>query len=280
MKQEKVQQILVYTDFTPLGDLCLEWGIFFAKKFEKELLIIHVINHNTYHIFKKETIEEDVDNRLKQLCKTINEKHEIPCKSYYEEGCTCTIINTVAEANDCFFNILGVHGKGDPQFMSGHSAVKIIRKARIPYFVVQKNSAKPEEIRPLLFPVDLKKEMKEQTGWITYLAKHLVTEIDIFTPNLNDEALRNNVNFCSSFLRKFDLTFNKVISNKKFFGFNKSALEYAVNNKSMFMTAISTKELSIFDWAFGPPEVSLVSNKQGIPIFIVNPKKDLYVPCI
>lgn len=280
MKKDKVQQILVYTDFTPVSNNSLAWGVYFAKKFEKEILLIHVINDNSYHIFDKDSIEFDVENRLKSIAKKIKEEHNIKCSTYFEEGCTCTVINSSAESHDTFFNIIGIHGKNDMQFLSGHSASKIIRKSRIPYFTVQKNSKLPVEFNFAVLPIDTRKEMKEQTGWVTYLAKNLNIGIDIFIPNINDERLRNNFSFCTKFFSKFDLEFNKVISPKKYFGFRKSVINYAENNNSPFIVTLSTKELSLIDWVFGPTEARTISNKKGVPVFIINPKKDLYVPCI
>jgi hypothetical protein len=274
------QKILVYTDFSPLGKKCVEWGVFFAKKFDKELLLLHVITDNTYHIFDKETISQDVDNELKTISERIENIHKLKIHTYYEQGCTCTIINSVAEAHDTFFNIIGVHGKSDPQFLSGQSAVKIIKKSRIPFFVLQRNSSLPANITPILLPIDIKKEKKEQTGWVTYLSKNLKTEIDIFIPNVNDERLKNNLLFSTKFFDEFDLRYNKVISSSKYFGFNKSALEFANTHDCMFMMAMTTKDPSLMDWIFNPPEVDLISNKKGIPVFIINPKKDLYIPCI
>ncbi len=280
MKQEKVQQILIYTDFTPLGNKCIEWGIFFAKKFEKELLILHVINDNSYHIFKKNNIEKDVKNKLQEISYNIEKQHKIKCITYFEEGCNCTIINSVAEAHDTFFNIIGVHGKRDPQYLSGQAAIKIIKKSRIPFFCVQRNSKIPSEISPVIMPMDTKKEMKEQTGWVTYLAKNLKTEIEIFLPDIKDNRLKNNIIFCTNFFSKFDLKYSKVISPAKYFGFNKSAIDYADKHNSLFMLSMTSKEPSFIDWILDPPEVKTISNKNGIPVFIINPKKDLYIPCI
>ncbi len=280
MKQEKVQQILIYTDFTPLGNKCIKWGIFFAKKFEKNILLLHVINDNTYHLFRKKNIENDVKGKLDEIAENIKKHHGIKCNTYYEEGCNCTIINSTAESFDTFFNIIGVHGKSDPQFLSGHAATKIIRKSRIPFFVLQRNSRLPEKVSPLLLPVNTKKEMKETIGWVTYLAKSLPSEIDVFTPNSDDNRIKSNLAFSYNFFRKFDLRYNKVITEAKYIGFSKRALEYSANNNSLFMISLSSKSLSIIDFIFGAPETNLMSNKKGIPIFIITPDKDLYVPCI
>ena len=280
MKQEKVQQILVYTDLTPLGNKCLEWGVFFAKEYKKELMIIHVINDNTYQILGKSKTEEKVRDKLESIKKNIENDFNLKCHTYFEEGCTCTILNSVAESHDTFFNIIAVHGKSDLQFMSGQSAVKIIRKSRIPYFVIQKNSSSPSDNRSILLPLDLNKEMKEQTGWVTYLAKNLNAEIDIFVPNIKDDRLKNNLLFCTRFFDKFELKYNKVIAPVKYTGFSNAALSYADNHNSLFMTLMSTKESNLLNYIFGYKETRIISNKRGIPIFIINPKKDLYIPCI
>ena len=96
--------------------------------------------------------------------------------------------------------VLGTHGKNDPQFLSGSAAVKIIRKARIPYFVVQKNSPFPNDKKNIVMPIDYRKEAKEKTGWVTYFSKNLKIDIDLVYYQNPEDSLKNNLKFCKNFL--------------------------------------------------------------------------------
>ncbi len=280
MKDTKVQNILVYTDFTEVGDKSLQWAIFLARKFKRKLQIIHVINENSYIYFDKENIRSEVNGIMISLCEKIKIEHNIDSDFFVDEGCTCTIINSTAEKLDAFLIVLGNHGKNDPQFLSGHAAIKIIRKSRIPYFVVQKNSPAPDDNKSIVLPLDFQKEMKEKTGWVTYFAKNIKTAIDIIYFDNTDDRIKNNIKFCTKFFDKFELTHSKHELEKSRNTININAIKFANGSDSLCVAIITTKEETILQRIFGLPETSIISNSYGIPILCINPKKDLYIPCI
>ena len=280
MKNKKVQNILVYTDFTEVGEKSVQWAIFLAKKFEKGIHLVHVINENTYNYFSKSNAKEDVKQTLYTYSETIQKDHNIDCNFYTEAGCTCTIINSEAERLDAFLVVLGTHGKNDPQFLSGASTVKIIRKSRIPYFVVQKNSQVPGSAKNIVLPLGVRKEMKEKTGWVTYFAKELLTGIDILYKTSNDKRLSNNILFATRFFDKFNLLnkeYEQKASREKI---NKIALRYAAEHNCMMLTILTTKNDNLWNKIFGFAESAIIANSKGIPVLCINPKKDLYIPCV
>ncbi len=280
MEDSKVQKILIYTDFTEVGERSVLWGIFLAKKFKKELYIIHVINENSYNYFSKENIKHEAQGALLDLSNKITEDHHIKCDFYVEEGCTCTIINSEAERIDAFMILLGTHGKNDPQYLSGSSAIKIIRKSRIPYFVIQKNSPVPDDEKVIVLPMDLRKENKEKVGWATYFAKNVLTNIDILYYKSKDNRIEKNVLFATQFFKKFNIVFNKLEQTEKNGSINNLAVKYADDEKAFMIVVITTKKETLWHKFFGFPEVTTIANKKGIPVLCINPKKDLYIPCI
>ncbi len=280
MKDTKVQNILVYTDFSQVGEKSLQWAIFLAKKFKRRLQIIHVINENSYIYFSKNDVRAEVGKALSELCVKIKEEHNIDSEYFVDEGCTCTIINSTAERIDAFLIVMGNHGKNDPQFLSGHAAIKIIRKARIPYFVVQKNSPDPDDRKNIVLPLDFQKEMKEKTGWVTYFAKNIKTAIDIVYFANPDDRVKNNIKFCTKFFDKFELTHKNHELAKSGNSINTSAVKLATDSNALCVTILTTKEETFLQRIFGLPETSIISNPSGIPVLCINPKKDLYIPCI
>ncbi|MDD3860343.1 MAG: universal stress protein [Bacteroidales bacterium] len=280
MKNTKVQNILAYTDFTEVGEKSILWAIFLAKKFKRNLQIIHVINENTYNYFSKNETHFEVKETLEEYCKTIKADHNLNCEYFVDEGCTCTIINSLAERVDAFLIVLGTHGKNDPQFLSGQSAVKIIRKSRIPYFVVQKNSPVPDDHKNIAMSLNSLKEMKEKTGWVTYFAKNIKIWIDIIYYDINDPKLKNNLKFCIKFFEKYELVYKNHILPKSNIPINTAALKTAFEEDSFCLAIITTKEENFLHKIFGFPETKIISNTLGMPILCINPKKDLYIPCI
>ncbi len=276
---QQVRKILVYTDFTAVGERSVQWGVYFAEKFKMELLLLHVINENTYTYFPKNTAEQDAKEALADYCDNIQKEHGIKAEYYVEEGCTCTIINSTAERIDAYLIVLGTHGKDDLQFLSGTSAVKIIRKARIPYFVIQKNTPFPSYGNKIVLPMDVAKEMKEKTGWVTYFAKHLEQVIDIVHKKTDDARLANNLQFCTKFFDRYELVYNRIVLGERK-SIDLQAVDYASNNECKLIVITTTKEERLWHKLFGFPEAKIIANEKGIPVLCVNPKKDLYVPCI
>ncbi|MDR2836593.1 MAG: universal stress protein [Bacteroidales bacterium] len=277
----KIQQkILIYTDFSEVGQKSIEWGIFLAKKIEKNILLIHVIDKNSVNYLGDNT-KEKATILLNNICQEIISKESINCESYIEEGCTCTIINSTAEKIDAFIVVLGTHGKSDIQFLSGLDTGKIIRKSRIPYFVVQKNTLSPNYQNGIILPIDFRKENKEKTSWVSFFAKYLKTDIKIFYPDSNDDSIKNNIQFCTKFFNDLSLTYEKVIVQSSLFNdLEKNAIKFAKNNNAFAIVILTTKNSSFFDKIFGFKEDKLISNKQNIPVLCINPRKDLYIPCV
>ncbi|HOK37265.1 MAG: universal stress protein [Bacteroidales bacterium] len=280
MKNKNVQNILIYTDFTELGDNSIEWGIFLAKKFKRKIHLIHVINENSYVLFNKENVLTEVKNELEKLSLEIIEKYNIECDYFFDEGCTCTIINSTAERIDAFLIVVGNHGKNDPQFLSGSALVKIIRKSRIPYFVIQKKTKSPEIMGDIVIPIDARKEMKEKTGWVTYFAKNCGNPISIIADGLDDPKIDNNIKFCSNFFDKYSLKYQIQKLTKSSWNIDKSVLKIIDNENTFCMSIITTKNENLFNKIFGLPETDIISNNKSIPVLCINPKKDLYIPCL
>jgi hypothetical protein len=242
--------------------------------------LIHVINENTYNYFNKSTANEDAKKALFNYCETIKKDHNIIADFYVEEGCTCTIINSEAERRDAFLVVLGTHGKNDPQYLSGAGAIKIIRKARMPYFVVQKNSPFPDNKRNIVLPMGISKEMKEKSGWVTYFSKNLLIGIDILYKQSDESDIKKNLIFVTKFFDKYKLVYKDHKLDNKKEKLNKQALKFAAENDSLMMVILTTKKENFIHKIFGFPETGIISNTKGIPILCVNPKKDLYIPCI
>lgn len=275
------QKILIYTDFSVVGEKSIEYGVFFAERFKKDIYLVHVVDENSRNYFGKENTIEKAKEMLMDVSEKINNKKFINCDYHVEEGCTCTIINSNAERIDAFFIILGVHGTNDPQFLSGASAGKIIRKSRIPYFVVTKNSIMPESNKSIVLPIDIRKENKEKIGWVSYFAKNLPSDVKIIFSENNETKIKNNVAFSINFFKNLNISYEKVIFQKSIKkSIEKRAVKFAKNNDYLFVVALSTKESTIFDKIFGYREDSLISNPDSIPILCINPQKDLYIPCI
>ncbi|MBP8994574.1 MAG: universal stress protein, partial [Bacteroidales bacterium] len=72
MEDKKNQDILVYTDFTEVGEKSVLWASFLARKFKRNLQIIHVINENSLIYFSKDDTYDEAKEALAALCEDIS----------------------------------------------------------------------------------------------------------------------------------------------------------------------------------------------------------------
>lgn len=280
MTQRKEQEILVYHDFTEAGEKAVEWGIFLSKHLKKQLFILHVINENSpISIEYGNDKFSNSKNRLKNLCEGIEKEHELKVAYAYEEGCTCTVINSNAEKRDAIFVIAAIHGLNEIQYLSGKSLIKIVRKARIPYLVLHKESPAPELGKSILFPVSLQKEIKQKVGWATFFAFRMKINIELFLPK-EREDIANNLQFAKKFFSSYELDYKEIFTNASQFKINTEAIKYADTTRVLVMCVITTLNVSLLDRIIGLPESRLCSNSKRLPILLVNQRKDLYVPCV
>lgn len=280
MEISKKQEILVYTDFTSVSEKSILWAIFLAKNFNVGLHIIHVINENSHIYFSKSNMHAEITEVLLHLSEQIHNDHNIITTYTIEEGCTCTMLNSTATKIDALLIVVGVHSKNDMQFLSATSAVKMIRKSNIPYFIVREHSQMPDTNKNIVISIDSTKEKKEQVSWVSYFAKHLSTEVEMFYYDIDDLRIKNNILFCTRFFDKLNIKYNYNGLEKKIKSLNSTMISNLNNRKDLCIVTIMTKNENILHRIFGFPETQIICNKLLLPTLCINPRHDLYIPCV
>lgn len=277
--EEKVQPVLVYTDFTATGNKAVEWAVYMCEKMSRRLILLHVIDRNTYslagntdpEIFARETISE-IRGKI-QISTTVK------VSTHVEEGCNCTVISKVAEENDVIFSVVGVHARNDLQYLSGLTAIKMARRSRIPFLFVQEKTPDPHTLGNIAFPLNIQKQMKEKVSWGIFLSKHTHTTIEILLPE-NDDEIKTNLLFTAMMFEKLNVNFKQTKIKANIFNIENRTLDYVVKNKMLLPVMLLLKGNYILETVFGPRELKYVCNKQKTAVFMLNPRKDLYIPCI
>ncbi|HOY38719.1 MAG TPA: universal stress protein [Bacteroidales bacterium] len=277
--EEKVQPVLVYTDFTATGNKAVEWAVYMCEKMSRRLILLHVIDRNTYslagntdpEIFARETISE-IRGKI-QISTTVK------VSTHVEEGCNCTVISKVAEENDVIFSVVGVHARNDLQYLSGLTAIKMARRSRIPFLFVQEMTPTPHSLAKIAFPLNIQKQMKEKVSWGIFLAKHLHETVEIVLPE-NDDEVKTNLFFTAMLFEKLNVSFVQTKINGNIFNVENRALNYTEKNRLLLSVMLMLKGNSVMESFFGPRELKYVCNRQKMAVFMVNPRKDLYIPCI
>ncbi len=277
---EKNKQILVYTDFTQVGKKAIAHAIQITKIFKGDLHLMHIIDDNTYRLFKKKDAEVETKKELERIQTEIKNTHNIDCQTIIEQGCTCEEINSTAEKLSVAIIVLGIHQSNQLQYLTPKNAIKIIKKSRIPFLCVQENTTVENSYDKIILPLNFLKEAKEKVSWAAYFGKLNSAEINILLPVKTDEYINNNLIFAKKFFKQFGVNFSIKHEGKTAFHIDSQAIKYSSKNGKPMVIIINKKKMSLLDYIFGPSEKKFIGNKYNIPVLSLNPRDDLFVPCI
>ena len=280
MEEKKVRQILVYTDFTEYGDTAIKHALTVSKIFQAELNILHVIDDNTYRFFKKKNdIEKEVEVKLLSLKKDIEKNDGIIVHTHFESGCNCEIINSHSEEVNAMIIIVCQHPKNELQYLTARNTLKIIRKSRIPYLLIHRHS--PENtFKNIILPLNHLKETKELASWASYFGKLNNSEIHIILPKETDTYTKSNLTFARKVIGQFNAQIHEKKSDNSIYNVWKGSLNIANTIENSLILCMNSKKPGFFDGIFSPKEVKIISNKHHIPVLLLNPRDDLFVPCV
>ncbi|ACM21874.1 universal stress protein Usp [Geotalea daltonii FRC-32] len=143
----RLDKILFATDFSENSEHAFEYAYSFARKFESQLLILHVINepvdlrgfyvpHVSFDNLEKE-IEEGAEKMMEKFCRT-RIKEETNYKSSIVMGIPYEEILKKAEEESVSLIVLGTQGRsGIDHLLFGSTAERVVRKAKCPVMTVR-----------------------------------------------------------------------------------------------------------------------------------------------
>ncbi len=148
-----IKKILVPTDFSETSRYAMQYAIEFAKSFNAELEIVHVIFDEsqivafylpqvTFQNLDQE-LEESAKKQMEQFLASFPELKDISYSVKMLKGTAfLEIINEAKESNVDLI-IIGTHGRsGLEHVLFGSTAEKVVRKAPCPVFTVKPKNFK------------------------------------------------------------------------------------------------------------------------------------------
>jgi len=148
-----IKKILFPTDFGESMDVALRSAINIAKKFESEIILLHVLPEN----ISNERLKDLVSIKMKEFEEKIK-KEDIKCCFELISGNTCDVIIEVAESKRANMILLGAGRSRKMEFKLGSNSEKIIKNSIVPVWVIEKD--KPVSFETILCPVDFSDESK------------------------------------------------------------------------------------------------------------------------
>ena len=143
----QIKRILVPTDFSESADHALTYGVSFAREYEAELILVHVVETLTvgyasdlFPVPMAEVFDEISGYAKAEIGKhaaAVREKG-IAVREMVMQGKPSAEITRIAKEECVDIIVLGTHGKGMlDQALFGSTAERVIRKAPCPVLTCQ-----------------------------------------------------------------------------------------------------------------------------------------------
>jgi len=134
-------------------DVALESAIDIAKKFESELILLHVLPEGS----SNERLKDLVNEKMEQFATKIK-THQIVCSFEIISGNSVDTILKTAERKRVNLILLGAGKSRKLEFKLGSNSEKIIRDSAVPVWVIEKDKSFLTDT--ILCPVDFSEESK------------------------------------------------------------------------------------------------------------------------
>ncbi|SEH05447.1 Uncharacterised protein [Candidatus Venteria ishoeyi] len=155
---------------------------------------------------------------------------------------------------------------------------------RAPVLILNKNSQETCQLDLGLMPLDHKKESREKILWTCAFGKHAGSFIHIVVPNEKDEGLRQKMNnslfLCKKTMKELGVNYEVNLLAGRVFQSNGIALAHTWEKQPGLCIITLSRYLNFFHYLFGFFMEKDLFNTQGIPVLLINPREDLYVPCV
>jgi len=286
MQQEAPrQQVLVPYDFTKAAGNALLCAVELASLFKCEISLFHALNKKNIRLYTDENeAEVIVKNKLAAMAKDIIENDRIPVNVYVFRDEADKIINKVYERINAIAVIAGLNSKKNAyDFFSPGSIVSDYRNLRIPIIVVQDVLPRKSFFGGMVLPLDFNRESKEKSAWAGHISTLNKTKVNIVTRHYKDAyfaaSLRSNLALVMKLYGNLNVEYQVIKETDIKCDIDVYAVDYAWYNNGDMVVIMATKEIAVDDLLFGLKEKKIITNKYQLPIMLINPRDDLYLPC-
>ncbi len=267
----KEQPVLCYVDFTDITDNLKLWAGFLHKKSGRPIDLLFVRDNNTPIVFGRDVDDSTIRKKLDafRMDAGITTGENI-----IQEGCNCTLISNIAENKNAIYTLIPVHKYGDVQFLNGKTLLKMLRKSRVPGLIIpEKNRFTPPQAVSMI--VNFRRTQKIAATWLVHLSKYLDLQINIFMPTNSEQQVKHNFSFIRQYCEDHGIKPETNTSNSDI-KTDKHIVKQLSENIHMLHLS---PQPGFFDRLAGDNDAKIITNKSGSPVFCVNSRDDLFVPC-
>lgn len=283
---KKIQQILVPHDFSEACKCAATYGILLARIFNCQLTLVHILTKKQLQQTEAGTVETEARSRLATISSNIQQSEGIITQAYVLKGKTDEVLKMMIPRINAIVLVTGLNhvAKNPAYYFSASALVSDYRDLRIPLLVVHNKTPDPTLFNRIILPVDFTRESKEKASWAAYFGKRNQAQVTLVHTEYRDgffsAQLKNNLLLITKLFASLQTSFTIHKVEKAKPDIDRYALTVAKMKGAGLLIITATKDWGIEDFILGPVEQKIITNEDQLPVMLVNPRDDLYVPCV
>jgi K+-sensing histidine kinase KdpD len=180
----------------------------------------------------------------------------------------------VAQEHKAEMAVMGTHGVKGMQKFFGSNALKVVAHSKMPFVIIQDKPV-TNTFENIVFPVDHRRENKEQVNYINYLATNFKAKFLIFMQKSNDRGFKkriaSNLHYVESFCKLNDINY-EIFSAENKQSYQKEVVQFAKEMNANMIIVLTTRDLGFIDYIIAAKEQYIIANPEKIPVMCINPK--------
>jgi len=267
--------ILVPTDFSQNAKIALYYGLFLAKKFHAELILLNAWNIPQSHSsmllsindYLKEASQKEMDN-LTQEIREDERWSDVKISTLIMMGDVSWAIKNAAKENDADLIVMGTKGAtGLKKVIIGSNAASVIDDIPCTVICIPEEHMLANPIDKIAFATDMSDDNIFSLKELIKFADFFQAKIDVFhIADLESDKKEKFEQFCVTVNERL----NKKINAFKFFTGTdvEKNIEQYVKAENVNMLAIATKKRSVLEKFFNSSISKELSYHTQIPLVV------------
>jgi hypothetical protein len=287
VEPKKKQQILVPHDFSDAGQCAVSYGLMLAQIFHCELTLIHVIPASSKTPSGVvSNVEEAARSRLAQISGRLLQNAGVPVNAYVFKGKLREIIIDIIDRINAIVFVAGLNtvNRLPSHYFSPKDLVSDYRELRIPILIVQNKMPDINTFSSIVLPIDFTRESKEKASWAGYLGKLNHSAVTVVHTEYKDGffavQIRNNLMLVKKLFNTLGTRHEIHKAERLRYSLDRYCVSFAKMKGAGMLIITATKDFGFAEFMLGPVEKKIISNEDQLPVMLINPRDDLFVPCL
>ena len=276
----KINRIAVPTDFSESANLAIDHAVDIAKRFEADLVLIHVLENGAYQgIFSpsKKTEYDELEHtklHMQEFAHNLEAKSGLNVSHYVVSGRIHEQIVAVSDDVEADVIVMGTHGvSGWEEFFVGSNAFKVVTQSSCPVLTIQQK-ASAKDLKNIILPIDSTLQSRQKVKQAAGLAKKFGATIHIASLLTEDEPsirfeFETRMKQVSDFLDREGIAY----THATLVGSNLATMtmNFAESKGGNLIVMMTEQESNLTGFLMGPFAQQIV-NHSKIPVLSVSPE--------